>query len=294
MPARPPRRTSSRPTASTYATVDLTEHEYRGFYLHFANGALWPLLHFRLGLRAVPSRGLRGLRRGEPALRRGAKPLLRPDDLIWVHDYHLFPFAEALRAAGGRQSHRLLPAHALCAARAAARAAARRRPAAGPVRLRCGGVPHPAPIARPSSTVSGNPPGRAVRQRRRFIFAAGQSTPSSIRSASTQQASPTPRARADAKYRDGTLRDSLPDGRALAIGADRLDYSKGLPNRFEAFGRLLTQYPAAPAAGQPAAGRSPLARGLWAATSGCDATSTGSWATSTGGSPNSTGCRCAT
>ena len=28
------------------------------------------------------------------------KPLLRPDDLIWVHDYHLFPLAEALRALG--------------------------------------------------------------------------------------------------------------------------------------------------------------------------------------------------
>ena len=27
-------------------------------------------------------------------------PLLKPDDLIWVHDYHLIPFAEALRAEG--------------------------------------------------------------------------------------------------------------------------------------------------------------------------------------------------
>jgi trehalose 6-phosphate synthase len=34
----------------SYATIDLTEHEYRAFYLNFANGALWPLLHFRLGL----------------------------------------------------------------------------------------------------------------------------------------------------------------------------------------------------------------------------------------------------
>ena len=30
---------------------------------------------------------------------------------------------------------------------------------------------------------------------------------------------------------------------ALAIGVDRLDYSKGLVNRFEAFGRLLGEYP---------------------------------------------------
>jgi trehalose 6-phosphate synthase len=38
------------------------------------------------------------------------------------------------------------------------------------------------------------------------------------------------------------LRESL-GGRALAIGVDRLDYSKGLVNRFEAFARLLGKYP---------------------------------------------------
>ncbi len=34
----------------SYATIDLAEADYRGFYVNFANGALWPLLHFRLGL----------------------------------------------------------------------------------------------------------------------------------------------------------------------------------------------------------------------------------------------------
>lgn len=32
-------------------------------------------------------------------------------------------------------------------------------------------------------------------------------------------------------------------GRSLVIGVDRLDYSKGLPNRFDAFGRLLNSFP---------------------------------------------------
>jgi trehalose 6-phosphate synthase len=32
-------------------------------------------------------------------------------------------------------------------------------------------------------------------------------------------------------------------GRALAIGVDRMDYSKGLANRFEAYGRLLERHP---------------------------------------------------
>ena len=38
------------------------------------------------------------------------------------------------------------------------------------------------------------------------------------------------------------LRASL-SGRALAVGVDRLDYSKGLPRRFEAFGRFLAEHP---------------------------------------------------
>ena len=30
-------------------------------------------------------------------------PLLQPDDLVWVHDYHLFPLAQKLREAGATQ-----------------------------------------------------------------------------------------------------------------------------------------------------------------------------------------------
>ncbi len=56
--------------------------------------------------------------------------------------------------------------------------------------------------------------------------------------------SPAPRARADRGAEDGRLQDSLRVGRS-AIGVDRLDYSKGLVNRFEAFGHLLGHYPEA-------------------------------------------------
>ncbi len=56
----------------TYATIDLESQAYRGFYVGFANGALWPLLHFRLGLYAVPSRGVRSLSRGQRHFCHGA------------------------------------------------------------------------------------------------------------------------------------------------------------------------------------------------------------------------------
>ena len=31
-------------------------------------------------------------------------PLIEPDDLVWVHDYHLIPLGQRLRAARGRRT----------------------------------------------------------------------------------------------------------------------------------------------------------------------------------------------
>jgi trehalose-6-phosphate synthase len=39
----------------------------------------------------------------EPLFARKLLPLLRADDVIWVHDYHLIPLAAELRAMGCRQ-----------------------------------------------------------------------------------------------------------------------------------------------------------------------------------------------
>ena len=44
----------------TYAMVDLTSEAHRAFYVGFANGALWPLLHFRLGLMHYRREDYRG------------------------------------------------------------------------------------------------------------------------------------------------------------------------------------------------------------------------------------------
>src|ERR1700677_2139590 len=46
--------TSTKPTVTevreiTYATIDLTEGDYRHFYVGFSNGVLWPLMSYRLG-----------------------------------------------------------------------------------------------------------------------------------------------------------------------------------------------------------------------------------------------------
>ena len=95
-------RACSGPMASTYATIDLTEADYRSFYVGFANGALWPLLHFRLGLVDFRREDYEGYRAVNRQFAESLAPLLREDDLVWVHDYHLFPLAEELRRLGVR------------------------------------------------------------------------------------------------------------------------------------------------------------------------------------------------
>ena len=95
-------RGMQRADGTTYATIDLTEAEYRSFYVGFANGALWPLLHFRLGLVEFRREDYEGYRAVNRRFAASLARLLRKDDLVWVHDYHLFPLAEELRRLGVR------------------------------------------------------------------------------------------------------------------------------------------------------------------------------------------------
>ena len=225
----------------TYATVDLSEAEYRSFYVNYSNGVLWPLLHFRLGLVQYRREDYEGYRAVNRHLAESLAPLLKDDDLIWVHDYHLFPLAEELRALGvenriGFFLHtpfvppalmHVLPRatdllRAICNFDVVGFHTQSYRQAflecvhemLGAVRTGHGNFIHG---ERHVQTIV-DPIG---------IDAAGfEATAMHARnSAETIR-----------------LRESL-GGRALAIGVDRLDYSKGLVNRFEAFGRLLAKYP---------------------------------------------------
>src|SRR5690606_31573164 len=75
------------------ATLDLDEQDIEEYYNGFANGTLWPLFHYRTDLtineRAFGAAYLRVNERFADAL----MPLLREDDTVWVHDYHLIPLA---------------------------------------------------------------------------------------------------------------------------------------------------------------------------------------------------------
>ena len=84
----------------TYATVDLSKDDYQEFYNGFANRVLWPILHYRLDLAEFTRRDLGGYFRVNQYFATHLETLLQPDDVVWVHDYHLIPLAKALRDRG--------------------------------------------------------------------------------------------------------------------------------------------------------------------------------------------------
>jgi trehalose 6-phosphate synthase len=84
----------------TYAVADLNRRDVDEYYAGFANRALWPLCHYRLDLTDFSRKDMAGYFRVNRSFARLLAPLIRPTDLIWVHDYHLIPLASELRHIG--------------------------------------------------------------------------------------------------------------------------------------------------------------------------------------------------
>ncbi len=224
----------------TYATIDLKAEPYRGFYVGFANGALWPLLHFRLGLMQYRREDYDDYLSVNRAFAESLGQIVQPDDTVWAHDYHLIPFARMLRQQGFR----------------------------GPL----GFFLH-VPFV-PPSMLEAMPVGRELvadlcaydlvgfqteEHARDFRDCAQRLLGATVKGEWVRLNGRSMRAFADPigidaeSFRHEAERaanDSLVKrvagslaGRALAIGVDRMDYSKGLPQRFEAYGRLFERHP---------------------------------------------------
>jgi trehalose 6-phosphate synthase len=81
-------------------TVDLEESDVQEYYNGYANGALWPLFHYRIDLTAYDRSFGEGYERVNRRFADTLAPLIEPDDIIWVHDYHLIPLGRELRRLG--------------------------------------------------------------------------------------------------------------------------------------------------------------------------------------------------
>jgi trehalose 6-phosphate synthase len=224
----------------TYATIDLTSEAHRAFYVGFANGALWPLLHFRLGLMHFRREDYQGYLAVNRSFADSLGLVLQPDDTVWAHDYHLLPLGRILRQQGfkgplGFFLHVPFVPPSMMEAMPVARELVADLCAYDLVGFQT--EEHARDFRDCAQRLLGaRVEGEWVKLngRRMRVFA----DPIGID------------AQAFAEEAERSANDQLVhrvagslSGRALAVGVDRMDYSKGLPNRFEAYGRLLERHP---------------------------------------------------
>ncbi|MDQ7955370.1 MAG: alpha,alpha-trehalose-phosphate synthase (UDP-forming) [Rhodocyclaceae bacterium] len=223
------------------ATLDLSREDHDAYYLGYSNNVLWPVFHDRLDLANFEAGYIGGYRRVNQLFARKLLPLLRDDDILWVHDYHLIPLAAELRAMGCRQRigfflHIPLPPQIIMAA-----------------------IPQHEWLMRSlfAYDVIGFQANQDVQHFERYVLneAHGESLGNDMFRAwgNTVRASAFPigidvdefealTQAKDARDMYTTMKDEY-SKRRLLLGIDRLDYSKGIPQRVRAFRELLAHYP---------------------------------------------------
>jgi trehalose 6-phosphate synthase len=227
--------------AGALATLDLPAAHYGGYYEGFANSALWPALHSRSDLIRVSHGDYPSYREVNAFMARALMRFRKPDTAFWVQDYHFLLLGAELRELGvtapiGFFLHTPWPAHSLIE-----------------------GVPHHRELVEAMlaydligfqtnedcenflcyirTNLALPVHNGVVRSRhgraRLAVFPIGIDADKFARAAAKAVLHPDV----------SRLRRSL-HGEKLAIGVDRLDYSKGLINRISAFDRMWTEQPA--------------------------------------------------
>lgn len=81
-------------------TIDLEAQDVEEYYNGYANRTLWPLFHYRIDLAEYERGFAGGYQRVNDRFADTLFPLIEPDDVIWIQDYHLLPLGDALRKRG--------------------------------------------------------------------------------------------------------------------------------------------------------------------------------------------------
>jgi trehalose 6-phosphate synthase len=226
-----------------YVVTDLSEEDYQEYYNGFANRVLWPVLHYRIDLTEFTRRDLSGYFRVNRHMAHELSKILEPDDFIWVHDYHLIPIAEELRQRGhtnriGFFLHVPFPAPEVMTVLP-------NHERLLPLFL------HYDLVGFQTETDVGNFTRYLISEHRGLSRRAFEATDNQlVFSSGTRQTrigsfpvgldTDDFQRRAQRAMQSSFVRDVVAslDGRALVIGVDRLDYSKGLVQRMDAFERF--------------------------------------------------------
>ena len=225
----------------TYATLGLSHDDFEHYYNGFSNRALWPLFHYRVDLMEFVRGDFAVYQRVNAFFASKLLPILQADDLVWVHDYHLIPMGEELRRHNVTQRlgfflHTPFPAFDVLATLPGH---------SGLVRSLCAydlvgfqtvndlTAFHDVIVREAGGMVLSNGEVRAFgRTLQTGVFPIGVDTESIAKMAPAAL-----NARTVTRFKESIV------DRQFIIGVDRLDYSKGLVRRFEAYARFLEQYP---------------------------------------------------
>ncbi|MCM2130660.1 alpha,alpha-trehalose-phosphate synthase (UDP-forming) [Larsenimonas rhizosphaerae] len=83
-----------------FATFPLTENDHKTYYTGFSNEMLWPLFHYRPDKVEYSRENLEGYLRVNQRFADHLMPLIKDNTRVWVHDYHLVPLGHYLRETG--------------------------------------------------------------------------------------------------------------------------------------------------------------------------------------------------
>ena len=225
----------------TVATVDLSSDDYDEYYSGFANSDLWPLFHYRIDLASFNRENYQGYLRVNQRFARALAPMLKPSDTVWVHDYHLFAFGEELRRMGCEQAmgfflHIPFPAREVLTTLPVHDVIVRAMFAYDVIGFQTDAdrdcfVDYVVKEAGGRVEDDGH-----VSAFGRTIFAGV--FPIGIDAENFSRFATSKNAMVHRRRLEKVLRRRL-----AIVGVDRLDYTKGLANRFLAFERLLEHYP---------------------------------------------------
>lgn len=233
----PPEKTEH--AGVTYATVPLTRQEHDDYYLGYANEVLWPLCHFMLSAMDYRRSYRDCYWAVNAAFAEHLLPMIGGDDILWIHDYHLIPLADTLRRSGvdrpmGFFLHIPFPSYSLLRA-----LPDHRQILKDLCQYDLLGFQTHNDLRAFRTAVVETMAARILdddiievqgRRLRASVFPVGIEVDELSDLA----------ARSRYSRRVERLLRSLQD-RDLVIGVDRLDYSKGLPKRFQSFERFLEQ-----------------------------------------------------
>lgn len=223
--------------AVQFALADLTEEEHQGYYLDYSNRTLWPICHYRVDLAEFDETSFEQYEAVNRRFGRLLAPMAAPGDLIWVHDYHLLLLGRELRHNGwsgpiGFFLHIPFPAPEVFTA-----LPQHQRLARGMAEFDLLGFQTERDTANFRRYMVEHHEAELLDEERLKVF--GRVIRAKAFPIGTDPDEFASFAMLDEARAAAEKLGRITDNRSLVLGVDRMDYSKGLPERMRAFGKLL-------------------------------------------------------